>query len=116
MKLETMLVLDENVRGNEARVTLVGQRLYDIGTPIPLIVKGEKCIGIATVQQFLVMKDSTRVEFTINTNIRDETKKALFTLYQQNKMMLDDEDDPYETDAFIPGAMGLRTPKPGKRW
>lgn len=116
MTIEYMIIVDQKVTGESSRITVTGQRIYPIKKPLPLILKGVGCIGIATVTQYLVMEDSTRVEFTVNTNISKNTSNALYALYQQRSMDNSDDEDPYDTDTFIPGAMGISNPKPRSRW
>lgn len=105
MVIETVIALKDSVdlSTSSIRYTFTGQRIFPIGKPLPVIVK-KKCIGIGYVTQFMVTEDSTRIEFKLNENISKESKEAYYKLYQTQMM---DSEDEYETDAYVPGAMGI---------
>lgn len=94
-----------------------GVSVYQIGIPIPVIVKSYGCIGMAIPRKFKVDETLTTVTFTFkpfDTNNSQEKyfAKAYYSLYR-GKLSADADDSADVDDVLIPGAMQIPT-KPRK--
>lgn len=101
-------------RSNNYRVS--GMVIFPINSPIPVIVKGEGCIGIASVSKFTVDATSTTITFTLE-ECSKEASKVFYNLYKNYTVGGGiDADDPYSnTDQLIPGAMLNPNLRPRKK-
>ncbi len=83
-----------------------GMVLYPIGSLIPVIAKGDGCIGMAVIKSLLMEEDTTTVRFQF-VKIGTQAASVLYSMYQNNASMRGySSDDPYtNSDIVIPGAV-----------
>lgn len=112
MQISFYIVLDANISlrhirvrdSNEYEYTNTGTIIYPFNTPLPIIRKGEGCIGIATVTKIIMTGSATTVRFTY-TEVDEQMAKAYYSLYK-NSAVMNASDDVYANaeDTIIPGA------------
>lgn len=63
------------------------KRIYPVGVPIPLIIKGEGCIGMALIKSFKVDERKTEIEFMITDkfSVESEISKHYYNGYLNKK-------------------------------
>lgn len=112
MRINTGIVLDKDFRvttngKREMDFTITGQHLFPLETPIPVYKKKEGCIGIGIVKSIYMTAESTTIQFVMSRVSKQEAA-AYTNLYQNQLATQITEDDPYVTEAFIPGAAGVK--------
>lgn len=112
MRINTGIVLDKYFRvttngKKRMNFTMTGQQLFPLETPIPVYKKEEGCIGIGIIKSIYMTAESTSIDFVMSKVSKQEA--GAYTNLYQNQLATDDaEDDPYATEAFIPGAAGVK--------
>lgn len=114
-EVENYLVLEANSpslsnlrEGKYWKYAVSGARIYPINTSIPIIRKGEGCIGLAVVNEMTIDANHTVVSFTVHKCDQSQAK-AYYNLYRNNLSMGNNSsDDGYEDaeDMVIPGLVG----------
>lgn len=114
MKIEfaTFIVMSENSyrtldphAGEEIDFTTEDRKIYDLDKPVPIIVKGVDCVGLAKVRSFTVFDDRTTVTFEFNT-ISKQTGAAAYKLWTNENAFNDSE---IYGDEAVPGVYRSRT-------
>lgn len=83
-----------------------GAVIYPIMVGIPIIeVKSRSCVGLGIVTNINIDENHTTIDFEFQ-QIGPVPAKAYFDLYMQLKSMTVTE-SAYDSDVFIPGAMGV---------
>lgn len=105
MKILNFIEVTRSMSEGGQYVAVTGECYIPCGTPVPVIQKGKKCLGIGVVKSLRITAETTDITFELSTNISKEKKQAYYDLYRNNASISDSE-DPYEnTDQIIPGAM-----------
>ena len=105
MKLLQFIVVEENFRDGRNIHTVTGECYIPCESLVPVIRKGECCIGVAIIKSLHITHESTQIEFEISRDISKVKKDAYYDLYKTNVAITGSSDDPYEdTDQVIPGA------------
>lgn len=114
-EVENYLVLEANSPslsdlrdGKYWKYAVSGARIYPIEISIPIIRKGEGCIGLAVIREMTIDANSTVVVFTVH-KCDSSQAKAYYNLYRNNLSMGNNaSDDDYENaeDMVIPGLVG----------
>lgn len=116
MNILGFIVVDErNMRNGKNSYTITGENYIPCNTPVPVIAKGKGCIGIGMVNSLLITATSTKIDFTLEKDISKAKKEAYYGLYRNTVTVGNTNDDPYESDTVIPGAMAGRTSNQGRR-
>jgi len=115
IQLSQYILVDKNVRMKELKTnggllqyTNNGTKLYPLGIYLPVIRKGEGCIGLGIVRQITINETTTKITFEYISEISTADAKAYYTLYRgQISMAQDSSSDIYDNaeDTFIPGAI-----------
>lgn len=76
--------------GNDKYTTVKSEhRIYPINSEVPLIVKGEGCIGIVKILSFTIKEEETIIEFEYMKKLKldDPVSKHYYEmyLYMKNK-------------------------------
>ena len=78
--------------------------MLPMGTVVPIIVKGQKCVGYAAIQLLSLRLDgTTTIKFKF-ISVPESTRRGLFDFYTSttaNKRKT--RDDMYDTDDYVPG-------------
>lgn len=83
-----------------------GYIVYPVGIAIPVIeTRSRKCVGLGVISDIHVTDTTTSIKFEV-VELDASTEKAYYNLYMQIKSM-DNSESSYDTDVYIPGAMGL---------
>ncbi len=125
-QLTQYILIDKNVRMKELKksggllqYTNNGTKLYPLGIYLPVIRKGEGCIGLGIVRQVTMTETTTRISFEYISEISVADAKAYYSLYRgQISMTQDSSADIYDNvdDMFIPGAVSsvnINASRPG---
>lgn len=106
MKILNFIEVTRALSDGGYSVAVTGECYIPCETPVPVIQKGKKCIGIGIVRSLTITAESTDISFNLSTNVSKEKKQAYYDLYRNNVSAITNSDDPYEnTDQIIPGAM-----------
>jgi hypothetical protein len=90
-------------RDGSYRYTVTGPSIYPIGEIVPLIRKGDNCLGLIKIESIVITANSTSVNFNIVEAKGDYT--AIYNLYRNQITNSSNSDDPYDNDdVIIPGA------------
>lgn len=103
MKLLNFIVVDKSLSNGNNFFTVTGECYLPLEKVVPVIKSGKGCIGVGIVKALHITSSSTEIEFLFESDISKSNKEAYYDLYKNN--MGSDSSDPYETEAFIPGAM-----------
>lgn len=109
MQMMSFIVLDENEnpeRGRSQKFATVNGEVYiPLDVSVPVIVKGTGCVGLGTVKELCIRRESTEIAYEFTADVSREACDAYYNLYR-NQMTVLSSDDPYDNqDALIPGAM-----------
>ena len=96
--------LDPHV-GEEIDFTTEDRKIYDLDKPVPIIVKGVDCIGLAKVKSFTVYDNKTTVTFEFRS-ISKSTGKAAYALWTNDNAF---GDGAIYGDEAVPGVYRSRT-------
>lgn len=112
--IETMLIVNTVhtnrdwcrtvVADNDTTLSVEGPRIYPIGEMIPVIVRGEGCVGMAQIKEFTVQESVTNVTFILH-ECDKTTAQVLYNQYRNKVSMSNYKDASFESadDAIIPG-------------
>lgn len=103
MKFLNFIVVDESLSKGNNFFTVTGECYLPLEKVVPVIKAGKGCIGVGVVKALHITSSSTEIQFLFENEISKSKKEAYYDLYKNN--IGADESDPYETEAFIPGAM-----------
>ena len=111
-EVENYLVLEANSpslsdlrNGKYWMYAVSGAKIYPLEISIPIIRKGEGCIGLAVINEMTINANSTVVVFTVH-KCDSYQAKVYYNLYRNNLSMGNNaSDDAYENaeDMVIPG-------------
>lgn len=117
IQLEQYILIDKNVKMKELRknnnnnllqYTNNGTKLYPLGIYLPIIRKGEGCIGLGVIREIIMTETTTKISFEYINEIGASDAKAYYSLYRgQISMGQNSSADIYDNaeDVFIPGAV-----------
>lgn len=96
--------------GEEMDFTSSDAKIYDLEKPVPIIVKGVDCVGVADIKSFTVYPDKTTVTFVFRS-ISKTTAKAAYTLWANDNAL---SDGGLYGDEAVPGVYRARTAEASK--
>jgi hypothetical protein len=119
IKIGNALVMDKGTKIGECRATRggvyqytqEGHIVYAINVPVPVIVKGEGCIGIATPIEYTASDTTTEVLFTFSAIQDQKVAKVFYEMYRSTVTMNADSDPFDNSDMLIPGSVSPQQPK-----
>lgn len=117
MRISNFIVVDDYKRiknGSTFLHSVNGTVIYPLETPLPIIQKGNGCIGIGMISEIVMSSSSTRITFTVS-KVNSDDADAYYRLYQ-NQVSVSNDTDGYDVgaDMVIPGMMASQ-PKVTKR-
>lgn len=81
-----------------------GYQILNIGTYVPVIVKGGGCVGMAKIESLLLTNNTTSVRFTFYNVPSMKEGQIYYNLYRNSLSGSNDYED--AQDVIIPGLMG----------
>ena len=92
---------------NDEEITFTSSdaKIFDLEKPVPIIVKGVDCVGLADIKSFTVYPDKTTVVFIFRT-VSKTTSKAAYTLWANDNAL---SDGGLYGDEAVPGVYRSRT-------
>lgn len=115
LEIENYLVLESNApslsglkEGKHWKYSVSGPHIYPIDVSIPIIRKGEGCVGLAVIQSLMITSYRTDITFNVYS-VDNAAGKAYYNLYRDNiNTGMNKSDDEYadSEDVLIPGLMG----------
>ena len=118
-EVSNFIVVPKNFRIKETPNTVVETKylLYNMESPIPVIVSGEGCCGVATINEITWKDGKTIIDFTVYETT-SAIKSAYWNLYQNSAAMNSDEEDYYNTPgagSYSHNDESFSKPKPKRR-
>ena len=113
MEILNFIVIDDSLRSkkisrSEYAHTIGGAVYLPVETSLPVILKGEGCVGLGSVSKLEITAEATTIYFKVY-EIDESQKKAYYALFR-NQVTMSNSDDPYDnTDQIIPGMMTSTT-------